>query len=409
MKVFGITGGIACGKSTIVDFLQRAVKDEGCTKNRKGVEPKAESKQQRTNIASSVRIIVIDGDSLPRSVQQPNSAVVRRIAEEWPDTVDSTTGALDRIRLGSKVFGDTPAHVTARRKLNAIMRWPLIRSIFSALFSVWWSSVVMRRVRIIMSSFSFLLRRGENTKSRQAAVEDNATTEENATQSHEEVIVLLDLPLLLDIRTPPLRLPIPSWLHRSSRSRRHQNDKNEIHRRTAGDGHAARPSAVAPTFSSHIQVLPAVCPGALLVSAVVVVDCDRDVQLARLQRRNNWTLAEAEARIASQIPSDVRRSQAHYIIDNSHDDSTTAQQLSSDSRTGIRSPSSGDDDSSFPLSTPSPSAPLAQSAHELLRWMLAYNTAFNGWNRLLGTALVVTAASCAMTVGCVKKFLFTEF
>lgn len=50
---------------------------------------------------------------------------------------------------------------------------------------------------------------------------------------------------------------------------------------------------------------------------VIVVDVDPATQLARLQERNGFTVAEAEARIAAQARRDVRLAAADVVIDNS--------------------------------------------------------------------------------------------
>lgn len=50
---------------------------------------------------------------------------------------------------------------------------------------------------------------------------------------------------------------------------------------------------------------------------VVVVDVDHATQLARLQGRNGYTEAEAEARIAAQARRDVRLAAADVVVDNS--------------------------------------------------------------------------------------------
>ncbi len=55
------------------------------------------------------------------------------------------------------------------------------------------------------------------------------------------------------------------------------------------------------------------------ISKSVLVYAPPDVQLARLQARNNLSLEEAKQRIAAQIPIDVKKQQADDIIDNSGD------------------------------------------------------------------------------------------
>ncbi|NNG16551.1 MAG: dephospho-CoA kinase [Gemmatimonadales bacterium] len=83
----GLTGNVAAGKSVVLDLLRRL----GAT--------------------------VIDADALVREVEQPGTAVLRRIAERFgPDALRSD-GALDRSKLRRRVMGD-PA---ALSDLNAIV------------------------------------------------------------------------------------------------------------------------------------------------------------------------------------------------------------------------------------------------------------------------------------------------
>ena len=55
---------------------------------------------------------------------------------------------------------------------------------------------------------------------------------------------------------------------------------------------------------------------AYLVTEIWVVYCDRSTQIARLQRRNNLTQAQAEARIDSQLPLSSKITRADIVLDN---------------------------------------------------------------------------------------------
>ncbi|XP_071884774.1 dephospho-CoA kinase domain-containing protein isoform X1 [Anas platyrhynchos] len=59
----------------------------------------------------------------------------------------------------------------------------------------------------------------------------------------------------------------------------------------------------------------------------VLVYCDPQTQLSRLMKRNGLCQAEAEARIASQLPLDEKRKLASHIIDNSGDRESTRRQV----------------------------------------------------------------------------------
>ena len=84
MFVFGLTGGIATGKSTVTAMIREA-----------GVP-------------------VIDADALAREIVQPGMPALTAIAAAFPGVV--ANGQLDRAKLGKIVFSNE----VARGKLNAI-------------------------------------------------------------------------------------------------------------------------------------------------------------------------------------------------------------------------------------------------------------------------------------------------
>ncbi|NWH71972.1 DCAKD protein, partial [Piaya cayana] len=59
----------------------------------------------------------------------------------------------------------------------------------------------------------------------------------------------------------------------------------------------------------------------------VLVYCDPPTQLSRLMKRNGLSRAQAEARIASQLPLDEKRKLATHVIDNSGDRESTRRQV----------------------------------------------------------------------------------
>ncbi|MCE4024478.1 dephospho-CoA kinase [Microbacterium sp. Au-Mic1] len=87
MPLIALTGGIASGKSTIAAQL------------------------------AAHGAVVIDADRIVRDVQAPGSPVLARIAAEFGTEMIQADGALDRARLGARVFGDADA----LGRLNAIV------------------------------------------------------------------------------------------------------------------------------------------------------------------------------------------------------------------------------------------------------------------------------------------------
>lgn len=91
MRLFGLTGGIASGKSTVADRLRA-----------RGLP-------------------VIDADQLAREVVAPGTEGLRAVVEAFGESLVDRNGELDRPALARVVFADE----VARRKLNALLH-PLI-------------------------------------------------------------------------------------------------------------------------------------------------------------------------------------------------------------------------------------------------------------------------------------------
>ncbi|MBI5536202.1 MAG: dephospho-CoA kinase [Deltaproteobacteria bacterium] len=91
--LFGLTGGIACGKSTVAGFL----KERG--------------------------VGVVDADQVAREVVLPGTEGLRAIVDAFGQGVLAADGTLDRKALGARVFGDQ----AARQLLNRLTH-PLIRA-----------------------------------------------------------------------------------------------------------------------------------------------------------------------------------------------------------------------------------------------------------------------------------------
>lgn len=92
MRLLGLTGGIATGKSTFAALLRA-----------RGVP-------------------VVDADALARAVVEPGAPALDAIAREFGPDLIGPDGALDRKRMGALVFGDPGA----RKRLEAITH-PAIR------------------------------------------------------------------------------------------------------------------------------------------------------------------------------------------------------------------------------------------------------------------------------------------
>ena len=89
--LIGLTGGIACGKSSVSKYLLK-----------KGA-------------------IVVDADQIARNILAPNSLGLERVLERWGQKVLNVNGQVNRAYLGSIVFSDPKE----RKALEAITH-PLI-------------------------------------------------------------------------------------------------------------------------------------------------------------------------------------------------------------------------------------------------------------------------------------------
>ncbi|MBD0381315.1 dephospho-CoA kinase [Paenibacillus sedimenti] len=90
----GLTGGIACGKSTVSAMLV------------------------------SRGAILVDADQLARDVVEPGSPVLERVAAQFGQAVLHADGSLNRKKLGEIIFADT----AARKQLENLLH-PPIRSL----------------------------------------------------------------------------------------------------------------------------------------------------------------------------------------------------------------------------------------------------------------------------------------
>jgi dephospho-CoA kinase len=89
--IFGITGSIACGKSTVTKFLRKA------------------------------GVAIVDADLVARDVVVPGSVGLRRLIETFGDQYLTAEGTLDRPKLASLVFNDQKALDKCNHVMNPII------------------------------------------------------------------------------------------------------------------------------------------------------------------------------------------------------------------------------------------------------------------------------------------------
>ncbi|HKP70362.1 MAG TPA: dephospho-CoA kinase [Pyrinomonadaceae bacterium] len=188
MKV-GLTGSIAVGKSFVDDVFRE------------------------------LGVPVLDADQVARDVVEPGTAGLKRVVEEFGESVLRPNGSIDRAKLGSIVFGDEER----RLKLNSIIH-----------------------------------------------------------------------PLVFEAQD--------AWLK-----------KRELEN---ADGIAIVDAALMIESGGYRRF-----------DQLIVVWCERDLQLQRLIGRDGLSRQEAERRIASQMPQDEKKSYADHLIDTSAGFDATRQQV----------------------------------------------------------------------------------
>ena len=97
MKRIALTGGIACGKSTLADFLSEL----GCD--------------------------VLDTDALVHALEAPGGAAVAPIVAAFGSEMLAADNGIDRRRLGQVVFADEAARLRLNRMVHPLVKTALAR------------------------------------------------------------------------------------------------------------------------------------------------------------------------------------------------------------------------------------------------------------------------------------------
>ena len=103
MRVIGLTGSIACGKSTVSAFLRQ--------------QPDCR---------------VVDGDALSRRITRPEGSALPAIRQAFGDRVFLPDGSLNRKILGQLIFSDDAARETLDELMAPLLEEETIRSLDSA-------------------------------------------------------------------------------------------------------------------------------------------------------------------------------------------------------------------------------------------------------------------------------------
>ena len=115
VKVIGLTGNIACGKSTVAGML------------------------------ADLGAVVIDADAVVHELQRRGSPLYRAIVAEFGDSVLRDDGAIDRARLGAIVFA-VPARLA---RLEALTHPAVIEEVESRLREISAPAAVVEAVKLV--------------------------------------------------------------------------------------------------------------------------------------------------------------------------------------------------------------------------------------------------------------------
>ena len=99
MKVVGLTGGIACGKSAVSASLR------------------------------AQNLVVIDLDELARRVVRPGRRAYRQIVRTFGAVVVRSDGTLDREAVGRRIFSNRNDRRAVSRATHAPIMWELLRDL----------------------------------------------------------------------------------------------------------------------------------------------------------------------------------------------------------------------------------------------------------------------------------------
>ncbi|RCK65199.1 Dephospho-CoA kinase CAB5 [Candida viswanathii] len=107
MLIVGLTGGIACGKSTVSKELKE-----------------------------KYHLTVVDADLIAREVVYPNKPAFKKIVaafgQDVPDLVNPQDGSLNRPALGKAVFGNKDKLATLNAIVHPAVKWEMFRQILIA-------------------------------------------------------------------------------------------------------------------------------------------------------------------------------------------------------------------------------------------------------------------------------------
>ncbi|KAG2392325.1 hypothetical protein C9374_012577 [Naegleria lovaniensis] len=128
MKLVGITGGIACGKTTLTNYL----------------------KEYGNTHSSQLNLVIIDSDEIAHTIYSPGSSCYNKVKKFFETYIDPQTGehvnifsedgiGIDRPKLSAAVFKD----VKVRKMINAATHMEIFKEIMKRIFIAFAKSILV--------------------------------------------------------------------------------------------------------------------------------------------------------------------------------------------------------------------------------------------------------------------------
>ena len=264
-----LTGGIACGKSTLAKFLRE------------------------------LGIRLLDADDVVHELEAPGGAAVPAIVARFGAGVLAADGSVDRPKLAEIVFADA----AARRDLEAIL-FPLVRS----------------RLRAFTSEAA---RRGRRALPTPDACHDGVPTVDTASRGNHVPTV--------DVES--FRNHVPTVDVESFRNHVPTVDVEsfgnhvplvgaDVLGRPPSTAPVSRPPSTAPAPPSTVPLYIAIIP--LLFEShwegdydiILAITSPLECQIHRMMRTRGYSRVQAEARLAAQMPVAEKAARADFVVVN---------------------------------------------------------------------------------------------
>ena len=267
-----LTGGIACGKSTLAKFLRE------------------------------LGIRLLDADDVVHELEAPGGAAVPAIVARFGAGVLAADGSVDRPKLAGIVFADA----AARRDLEAIL-FPLVRS----------------RLRAFTSEAA---RRGRRALPTPDACHDGVPTVDTASRGNHVPTVDVESfgnhVSTVDVESFGNHVPTVDVESFGNHVPTVDVESFRNHVPLVGADVLGRPPSTAPAPPSTVPLYIAIIP--LLFEShwegdydiILAITSPLECQIHRMMRTRGYSRVQAEARLAAQMPVAEKAARADFVVVN---------------------------------------------------------------------------------------------